>query len=194
MPSEIGNLTNLEQLYCSGNQIKSLPSEITNLISLQELICHENQIESLPSEIGNLVDLQELICSHNQIKSLPSEITNLISLQIFSYSDNPIEHIPPNVMRLIRRLENRHHNAQNIYGDTQNVHNHTIQSCIKNSIKNILNHKPCIENHIEYILQDEILDNYTKNILIEYSQDANIHTELGILFFEILKKNIIKIY
>ena len=97
-------------------------------------------------------------------------------------------------MRLIQRLENRFRNAQNIYGDTQNVHNHTIQSCIKNSIKNILNHKPCIENHIEYILQDTILDTHTKESLIEYSKDAIIHTELGISFDELLKYIISRIH
>ena len=194
LPSEIGNLINLQQLICNNNQIKSLPSEITNLISLQIFDCGCNQIVLLPSEIDNLVNLQELYCNNNQIVLLPSEITNLINLRKFTYSNNPIEHIPPNVMRLIQRLENRHHNAQNIYRDTQNVHNHTIQSCIKNSIKNILNHKPCIKNHIEYILQDNILDNYTKNILIEYSQDANIHTELGISFDELLKYVISRIH
>jgi Leucine-rich repeat (LRR) protein len=194
LPREIGRLVNLRELYCGYNQMKSLPREIGNLINLQKLYCWYNQIESLPSEIGNLTNLQNLYCNYNQIKSLPSEIGNLVNLREFNYSNNPIEHIPPNVIRLIQRLENRFRNAQNIYGDTQNVHNHTIQSCIKNSIKNILNHKPCIENHIEYILRDTIFDKFTKESLIEYSKDVIIHTELGISFDELLKYIISRIH
>ena len=48
--------------------------------------------------------------------------------------------------------------------------------------------------NIEYILLDEILDNYTKESLIEYSKDANIHTELGISFDELLKYTISRIH
>jgi Leucine-rich repeat (LRR) protein len=193
LPSEIGNLTNSQELYCGNNQIISLPSEIGNLTHLQQLSCNYNQITSLPSEIGNLTNLQILYCNNNQITSLPSEIGNLIHLQKLYYHDNPIEHIPPNVKRFIERLENIN-NVQNIYGDTQSVHNHTIQSCIKESIKKILNHKPCIENHIEYILNDTILDHLTKESLIEYSKHPDIHTELGISFDELLKYVISRIH
>ena len=194
LPSEITNLISLQKLSCSFNKIESLPSEIGNLVNLQKLSCFANQIILLPSEIGNLVNLQRLDCYNNQIVLLPSEIGNLINLRKFSFENNPIEHIPPNVMRLIQRLENLNYNIQNIYGDTQNVHNHTIQSCIKNSIKNILNHKPCIENHIEYILQDNIIDKFTKNLLIEYSKCTEIHTELDISFDELLKYVISRIH
>ena len=159
-----------------------------------EIDLSKKKLTVLDISLFDNVEITELQCNHNKIESLPSEIGDLVNLQQFNFENNPIEHIPPNVIRLIQRLENRHHNVQNIYEDTQNVHNHTIQSCIRESIKNILNHKPCIENHIEYILLDEILDNYTKESLIEYSKDANIHTELGISFDELLKYVINRIH
>jgi len=187
LPSEIGNLINLRLFWCFDNQIKILPSEIGNLINLKILNCSVNQLTNLPSEIGNLVRLHNLHIGNNQITNLPSQLQNLTNLVIFSYSNNPINHIPPNIIRFIQRIEYEHHNAQKIYKDSQNIHNHNIQECVRNSIKNILNRKPSIEDHIGYILQDSILDMQTKEALIEYSRCTDVHTELNITFDELLK-------
>ena len=187
LPREIEKLVNLQELYCTKNKIKKLPLEITKLVNLQEIYCNENLIEELPPDINNLINLILLDCSDNLITKLPYGLGNFTNIRYFNYFGNTINHIPPNVIRLIHRLENINHNTQNIYGDTQSVHNHNIQTGIKNSIKNILNHKPCVEDYIEYILRDEILDIYTKESLIEYSKDENIHTELNITFGELLK-------
>ena len=93
LPPEIGNLSNLQELYLGGNNIEILPLEIENLSQLRQLWLNNNQITSLPSEIGNLTNLNVLWLHNNQIKSLPSEIGNLSKLQVL-YLDKSVI-IPP---------------------------------------------------------------------------------------------------
>jgi len=78
------------------------------------------------------------------------------------------------------------HNNQNIYKDSQSVHNHNIQKCIRQSISNILNIKPIISNVIDLIISDDILTLETKQILIDYSNDTYVHSTLNITFNELL--------
>jgi Leucine-rich repeat (LRR) protein len=61
----------------------SIPSQIGNLTNLQSLVLNFNpQLSgSIPSQIGNLTNLQNLDLSYNQLTgSIPSQIGNLINL------------------------------------------------------------------------------------------------------------------
>ena len=62
IPSEIGDLINLEKLYLNNNQLTgSIPSEIGDLINLEKLYLNSNQLTGLiPPSIGNLTNLKEL--------------------------------------------------------------------------------------------------------------------------------------
>ena len=103
----------------------------------------------MPPEIGQLINLQEFYCHYNQISSLSAELGNLIRLRAFCFFDNPLTNIPPNVQRLINRIDN----IQDVYHDTQSVHNHEIQQSIRKSILNILNDpKPSPVDSITEIL------------------------------------------
>ena len=57
LPPEIGNLTALDSLTLSNNQLTSLPPQIGNLTALTWLYLGSNQLTSVPSEIGNLTSL-----------------------------------------------------------------------------------------------------------------------------------------
>jgi Leucine-rich repeat (LRR) protein len=175
----IENLTNLTGLYCWNNQLSSLMG-IENLTNLIELYCCDNQLTNLES-IKNLTNLTILHCRNNQLSSLAG-IDNLTNLTELYYADNPIDHIPPNIVRRLNRIKN----GQNIYADNQNVHNHSIQKSIRESIQNILKFKPTIENLNNLILNDNILTTKTKEILMEYSEDTSVHTILNITFGELL--------
>lgn len=48
LPPEIGQLTNLQQLYLRDNELSLLPPEIGQLTSLRELNLTLNRVESLP--------------------------------------------------------------------------------------------------------------------------------------------------
>ena len=128
-----------------------------------------------------MVNLTRLKCFNNQLTSL-NGIENLVNLTILYYQNNLIVHIPPN---LVRRL-NRFQNGQNVYNDGQNVHNHNIQESIKNSVNNILKIKPTITDTTDLILNDTILTNETKEILMEYKNSTDIYSSLNITFEELL--------
>lgn len=180
IPPEIGNLINLEKFYCYDNLLTNIPLEIFRLINLIKFYCSNNRITIIPPEIGELNRLETFFCHNNNITVIPQEICNLHNLLFFECYNNPIEHMSPNIIRFLNNY------GQKLYADSQSVHNHCIQKCIKNSIKNILNHKPIITNHIDYILSDTILESFTKESLIEYSKDLTIHSELNITFNELL--------
>ena len=182
LPAEIGQLSQLQTFYCDNNKLTVLPTEIGQLSQLREFSCSYNQLTVLPTEIGQLSQLQSFYCNNNQLTVLSTEIGQLRYLTYFEYSGNQIEYIPPNLIRIIDRITNH----QRIYSDAQNVHNHDIQKCITKSIQNILNIKPLDFDLSQYIINDTIFTEQTKQLLFEHIGDQTIHSFLNITFEELL--------
>jgi Leucine-rich repeat (LRR) protein len=174
------------------NQIKEIPKEIQYLTQLKELYVSGNQIKELPKEIQYLVQLKFFYLSSNQIKELPLEITNLRNLDTFTYLNNPIENLlNPIINRFVQRIKNRGGNIHNLYTDNQNVHSSSIQQSIKDSIYNLMKEIKD-DDKINY-LDDSILSIKTKEALIEYSKDNEIHTQLECTFEEVLQAVLLEI-
>jgi hypothetical protein len=96
LPAEIGDLTNLTELYLYGNGITSLPSQIGTLSALEQLnLGHAwlggNNLTTLPSTIGDLESLWNLSLCDNQLTSLPSSFWNLTELWYLYLSDNQLD-------------------------------------------------------------------------------------------------------
>lgn len=182
IPPEIGNLSNLRQLYIARNEIVSIAGEIGNLHNLSELFLTGNRLTTLPPELGDLRNLSHLYVSENRLTSLPPELGNLRNLTLFVCRGNEIENVPRNVRRLIESQRD----AQGIYGDTQSVHNSTIQKTLKESIMRLLNERETITDVIPLILSDSILTPLTKASLVEYSNDKSVHTCLNLTFYDLL--------
>lgn len=100
LPSEIGNLTNLQKLLLIYTGLTSLPSEIGNLINLQELQVIRNKLSSLPPEIGNLTNLQILNAYRNKLASLPLEIDKLTNLRQVNLRTNELTVLPKEIGKL----------------------------------------------------------------------------------------------
>ena len=100
LPSEIGNLWNLQYLYLNNNLLINLPSEIGNLHNLRRLETLNNQLSELPSEIGSLQNLEYLYLDNNQLSHLPSEIGNLHKLEVLHLFNSQIEELPAEIGQL----------------------------------------------------------------------------------------------
>ena len=182
----IRELTNLQKLNCYGNQLTTL-EPIRELTNLQKLNCSNNQLTTL-EPIRELTNLQELDCSNNRLITLPLFLINFRNIQTIIFRDNEIEYIPRPVQRLIRRLKNRYHKDINIYTDGQNVHNHHIQECVRISINNLLEYETKMKEETlkSEILNDNILEETTKRVLLEYIENKDEHTVIGCTFEDLM--------
>jgi len=200
-------LPNLQILNCSGNQLTYLPANM-NLPNLGNFICSKNQLTHLPENINlpnlyfldcsinkliqlsdtmNLPNLSYLRCCFNNLTHLPLCILNFHHLEYINYDNNPIE-LSPQIARFIERIQNGSMHNLNVYNDTENIHNTTIQLSVKSSINNITSRldlpKYELEALISLILEDSYLD--CKDNLIDYCNDDSVHTLLLLTFSEVV--------
>ena len=105
VPAEIWQLTSLELLHLSGNQLTRVPAEIGQLTSLEALYLHDNQLTSVPAEIGQLTSLELLGLGDNQLTSVPAEIGQLTSLEELYLHDNKLTSVPAEIWQLTSLTE-----------------------------------------------------------------------------------------
>ena len=108
IPTELGNLTNLEWLGLGRNRLSGeIPGELGGLVNLQELSLSENQLSGeIPAELGGLVNLQELFLSENQLSGeIPAELGNLPNLQELYLSGNRLTRCLPEGLREIQESD-----------------------------------------------------------------------------------------
>ncbi len=127
IPSEIGNLQQVQDLYLYSNQLTgdipiqmgqlinlktleidrnfltgSLPPQLGNLTNLEWLLLQSNRLSgSIPPEFGDMGNLKGLVLSSNQlIGEIPPELGNLTNLRDLLLSSNLLTgSIPPEVFR-----------------------------------------------------------------------------------------------
>jgi Leucine-rich repeat (LRR) protein len=187
IPNEIQNLVRLEILQLSGNLLDTIPDVIGNLTNLKCLYVNHNIISHFPNQIQNLINLEELCISYNRIVEFPTYVINLRRLVDFKFDNNPFMYIPPQVYRFIRLLGINDSNLP-FYNDEQNIHDNTIQTCVKNSIIKITSRKIDIDEDkiMDSIYNDPILTIKTKQLLVEFSDLNDYHSVLLITFKELM--------
>jgi len=115
----------------------------------------------------------------------------LRNLNKFIYYANPLENLlNPIINRFIQRIQNKG-DIHNLYTDNQNVHSSSIQQSIKDSIYNLIKEIKD-DSKINY-LDDSILSVQTKEALVDYSKDNQIHTQLDCTFEEVLQAVLLEI-
>ncbi|WP_213155688.1 F-box protein [Neochlamydia sp. AcF65] len=100
LPAEIGQLSQLYDLFLNNNQLTSLPAELGQLSQLKNLQLDQNQLTSLPAELGQLSELQWLYLNQNQLTSLPAEIGQLSQLQELILNQNQLTSLPGEIGQL----------------------------------------------------------------------------------------------
>ena len=93
LPVELANLSKLQSLILSGNQLSGeIPSNLGMLSDLENLVLFDNQLEGgIPSELGDLSKLTVLSLSFNQlIGEIPTSLEDLADLQILALNRNQL--------------------------------------------------------------------------------------------------------
>ena len=181
------NFPLLEKFYCGYNQLTSLPENM-NFPQLHVFDCVNNKLTSLPENM-NFTQLTEFYCDNNQLVSLPVCIMNWRNLWKIDYSGNEIE-LSPQLERFINRIHQGSTTKINVYSDTQNVHNSTIQGSVRDSINRLTTRRdlPKFDFAVlnTMILSDDVFLPTVKQQLIEYCQDDSVHSLLLLTFTEVL--------
>jgi len=187
IPKEIGNLSNLTELYLSYNKIKELPKEIGNLRNLTNLNLGWNQIKELPKEIGNLTELD---LRHNQIQEIPKEIGNLSNLTKLSLYNNQIKELPKEIGNLsnLTKLYLWSNQIKELPKEIGNLSNLTKLNLGWNQIKELPKEIGNLSNLTYlYLGSNEIkelpkeMGNLTnlKNLNLSYNQIKELPKEIG---------------
>ena len=100
LPNNIGNLTNLGNLYLEWNQISDLPESFGNLSSLTNFAISNNYLSSLPSNFGDLSNLIFLDLGYNKIESIPASISNLQNIMYLWIFNNELSSLPESICDL----------------------------------------------------------------------------------------------
>ena len=181
--------TQLKYLNFNNNKIVYLNKDIfNNLTRLQILHLTNNRLTYLDNDIFKYnIRLNELGLAYNNLRTIPTSILLCRKLYFIDYCFNEIEYIPPHIQNFLNRLRQQSHKLQ-VYNDSQNVHNHQIQECIKTSLENILNIPKIINKEllIDNLVKSEIIGDTSIQLLLEYCQDKSIHSILNINFEEAL--------
>jgi len=116
LPDDLGRLTRLRVLFCSGNRFERLPPGLGDCASLSQvgfrgcglrevpaealppvlrwLTLTDNALEALPDALGERPALQKLMLSGNRLQALPGSLAGHARLELLRLSANRFEALP----------------------------------------------------------------------------------------------------
>ncbi|MBN2103269.1 T9SS type A sorting domain-containing protein, partial [bacterium] len=107
IPSEIGWLTAVEEMYLQSNALEgNVPSEIGDLVNLKEISFDHNDLSgAIPASIGNLNKLEKLGFGYNRFsETIPDTIGNLTNLQHLNLHMNRLTGSIPTALANLTQL------------------------------------------------------------------------------------------
>lgn len=150
IPTEIGNLTYLEELHLSGNNLSELPSTIGNLTKLYYLNVSSNKLTTLPAEFGNL-HLWTLYLESNLFTEVPKAIFDLTYLNSLYIDNNPFKGEIPRELGNLTNLSYLYMNGCHFTGEIPpelgkltnltnlQLSNNNLSGCIPPELGNLTN-------------------------------------------------------
>lgn len=109
LPSEIGNLDSLRNLYLYGNHLNGvIPVTVGKLEYLEEWIANGNQLSgAIPSELGSLKSLRWLFLNSNELSGpIPEQLGDLGKLEILALNENQLSDTIPTRLGNLANLVN----------------------------------------------------------------------------------------
>ena len=100
VPESISRLSNLHTLSLGCNQLTAVPESIGQLTNLQTLDLRGNRLTAVPESIGQLSSLQALLLSSNQLTAVPESIGQLSRLQTLYLNGNQLTAVPESIGQL----------------------------------------------------------------------------------------------
>ena len=107
IPTELGSLSNLENLILWGNELTgTIPTELGSLANLEQLDLSQNQLSgAIPTELGSLANLEQLDLSQNQLSgAIPTELGSLANLEQLDLSQNQLSGAIPTELGSLANL------------------------------------------------------------------------------------------
>ena len=117
LPDDLGRLTKLRVLFCSGNPFTRLPPSLGDCAALSQvgfrgcgisevpaealppalrwLTLTDNAIETLPDALGQRPLLQKVMLSGNRLAALPESLAGHARLELLRLSSNRLDALPP---------------------------------------------------------------------------------------------------
>lgn len=117
LPDDLGRLTRLRALFCSGNRFARLPPGLGGCAALSQvgfrgcglgevpgeslppnlrwLTLTDNAVETLPDALGERAALQKLMLSGNRLAHLPDSLVGADRLELIRLSANRLDALPP---------------------------------------------------------------------------------------------------
>jgi Leucine-rich repeat (LRR) protein len=194
LPNNFGKLSKLNSLDISLNNIVSIPDSFGKLIKLWHLDMNNNKIKELPKCIRNLYRLTDFDICYNRLNTLGLSLLYCRNLKNFYYYHHTFKDtdLPIQITRFINRLRNTESNKNIMYNYDSN-----IQPCIFDTIENLHNNvKTKLNGRTLYegIINDEILTDICKYVLLKHIRNKDVDSLLLLNFAEIfwLVWNIIK--
>ena len=97
------------------------------------------------------------------------------------------------IARFINRIKTSSNKKLNVYNDTQNVHNSTIQLCVRDSINRITTRTDLKKYNIDqlhtlilWLKTNNLITEISTQLLFEYIADTTLHSLLLLTFSEVL--------
>lgn len=102
---EIGQLSQLKELYILASYVTELPFDFLNLKNLEVLCLNNNQLQLLDASVYTLSNLNYLSFGQNKISQISPAISHLKQLTYLGIFDNPINDLPQEVYKLAQLEE-----------------------------------------------------------------------------------------